>query len=131
MLEALFLAAVAAALTVGDPNAPTVIGVMLLAWLLVALFEWASWLDEPHFGRGLPPRYVVPQAALPPPRLVEQGRRAEAAPPLDRSGYPEPATDDTELTWVVGPGEWGPAPGVRCSRTGRCSTPAPSARTRR
>lgn len=58
VLEVLFLAAVAAALTAADLNAPTVIGLMLLGWVVVALFEWAAWLDEPHFGSGLPPRYT-------------------------------------------------------------------------
>ena len=68
VLEVLFLAGVAAALTVADLRPAAVIGLMAAAWVVVALLEWAAWLGEPHYGRGLPPRYYVPQVALPPPQ---------------------------------------------------------------
>jgi hypothetical protein len=55
---------------------------MALAWVVVALLEWTAWLDEPHYGRGLPPRYYVPQVALPPPRAVEQGGLAYPVVPV-------------------------------------------------
>ena len=56
-------------------------GVMLVGWLVVALYEWATTRELPHYGRGLPPRYYVPQVSLPPPRPLEQL-------PAQRSGYP-------------------------------------------
>ena len=81
VLEVLFLAGVAAALTVADLRPAAVIALMAVALVVVWLFEWASWLDQPHYGRGLPPRYYVPHVALPPPRPVEQYRGG---------GYPDP-----------------------------------------
>ena len=98
----LFLAAVAAALTAADLNAPTVIGLMLLGWVVVALFEWAAWLDEPHFGSGLPPRYYVPQPALPPPRVIDQNGVDQ-----ESVGYPVSEQSDEESTWIASPEEWG------------------------
>jgi hypothetical protein len=67
-------------------------GVMLLGWLVIALYEWAATRELPHYGRGLPPRYYVPQVSLPPPRQLEQLR----------SGYPAPALDD-QATWIASP----------------------------
>ena len=95
--EVLFLVAVAAALTIAELRPVVVAGVMLLGWLVVALFEWAAWLDEPHFGSGLPPRYYVPQVALPPARPVEQLG----------SGYPDSQEREEELTWIDSPSAWG------------------------
>ena len=71
---------------------------MAVAWVVVALLEWTAWLDEPHYGRGLPPRYYVPHVALPPAgRAVRQGEPA----------YPIlPAVDD-EPTFVASTQEWG------------------------
>ena len=66
VLEVLFLAGVAAALTVADLRPAAVIVLMVIAWVIVVLLEWTAWLDEPHYGRGLPPRYYVPHVALPP-----------------------------------------------------------------
>ena len=98
ILELVFLAGVAAAVTVAELRPAGVIAVMALAWIVVALLEWTAWLDEPHYGRGLPPRYYVPQVALPPSRAVEQGGarysvapRPVARPPVRR---PEPDLDD-------------------------------------
>jgi hypothetical protein len=85
VLEVLFLAGVAAALTVADLRTAAVIALMAVALVVVWLFEWASWLDQPHYGRGLPPRYYVPHVALPPPRPVEQYRGG---------GYPVLEPDD-------------------------------------
>lgn len=101
LLEVLFLAGVAAAATVAELRPLLVVGIMALAWLLVALFEWASWLGRPHYGRGLPPRYYVPQVALPAPRPVEQRS----------SAYPESAhvEDDATATWIVSAAEWATA----------------------
>ena len=88
VVEALFLGALAAALVVADLEPLEIAGVMLLGWLVVALYEWAATRELPHYGRGLPPRYYVPQVALPPPRQLDQLH----VPP--GSGYPaaEPTT---------------------------------------
>jgi hypothetical protein len=98
VLEALFLAGVAAAVTVAQLRPAGVIVLMAIAWVIVALLEWTAWLDEPHYGRGLPPRFYVPQVALPPPRAVEQPGH-----------YPvilEPADEPTFVTSVT---EWATA----------------------
>lgn len=96
LLEVIFLAGVAAALTYADLRPAAVVALMAIAWVVVVLLEWTAWLDEPHYGRGLPPRYYVPHVALPPPRAVEQGE--EAYPVL-------PAYDD-EPTFVASTQEW-------------------------
>ncbi len=96
VLEVLFLAGVAAALTVADLRPVAVIGLMAAAWIVVALIEWSAWLGEPHYGRGLPPRYYVPQVALPPRRPVEQYR----------GGYPVLGIHDDEPTFVASTTEW-------------------------
>ncbi len=96
VLEVLFLAGVAAALTVADLQPAAVVGLMAAAWVVVALIEWAAWVGEPHYGRGLPPRYYVPQVALPPPRPVEQYR----------GGYPVLGVHDDEPTFVASTTEW-------------------------
>jgi hypothetical protein len=98
LLEVAFLAGVAAAVTVARLHAPAVIATMAVAWILVALLEWTAWRDVPHYGRGLPPRYYVPQVALPPPRAVAQ-RRPYA--------YPAHAVADEEATWIAPAGDWG------------------------
>lgn len=73
-LEVVFLAGVAAALTVADLRPAAVIALMVVALVVVWFAEWIAFLDEPHYGRGLPPRYYVPHVALPPPRPIEQYR---------------------------------------------------------
>jgi hypothetical protein len=91
LLEVLFLGGVAAALTFAELRPAAIIAVMAVAWVVVALLEWTAWLDEPHYGRGLPPRYYVPHVALPPPVGIQQGEPA----------YPIlPAVDD-EPTFVA------------------------------
>lgn len=97
LLEVIFLAGVAAALTYADLRPAVIVAVMAVAWAVVALLEWTAWLDEPHYGRGLPPRYYVPHVALPPPLAVEQGE----------ASYPAlPAADD-EPTFIASTQEWG------------------------
>ena len=116
ILEVVFLAGVAAAVTVAELRPAGVIAVMAIAWIVVALLEWTAWLDEPHYGRGLPPRYYVPQVALPPSRAVEQGvgrypvtPRPVVRPPVRR---PEPNLDDAPTferpaaEWAAEIGEW-------------------------
>ena len=65
-LEVAFLAVVTAVLVAAQVEPLWVVVVMLLAWVLVALFEWVAWRDEPHWASGQPPRYYVPQQPLPP-----------------------------------------------------------------
>ncbi|HWB21730.1 MAG TPA: hypothetical protein VG652_02455 [Gaiellaceae bacterium] len=90
-LEVLFLAALAAALSFGDLRPLVIAGLMLLGWLLVGLLEWVTWRDQAHYGRGLPPRYYVPQMALPEPRPVEQPWRS----------YPAPEEHEEARTWIA------------------------------
>jgi hypothetical protein len=75
---------------------------MALAWVVVALLEWTAWLDQPHYGRGLPPRYYVPNTALPPPQpVVQRGARY----PVPRPRRAAPGTDDAP-TFVAPAAEW-------------------------
>ena len=129
LLEVLFLAGVAAALTYADLRPAAVVALMAIAWVVVVLLEWTAWLDEPHYGRGLPPRYYVPHVALPPPRAVEQGEEAyPVLPPYDD----EPTFVASTQEWAAGLAEWPePASETRSSpcrpwgRRGRHSRPAP------
>jgi len=88
--EALFLVALAVALTLARLDPIEIAGAMLLGWLVVAAIEWAAWRSEPHYGSGLPPRYHVPLVRLPPPQPLEQ---------VDQ-GYPEASRDDAP-TWIA------------------------------
>ncbi len=116
ILELVFLAGVAAAVTVAELRPAGVIVVMALAWIVVALLEWTAWLDEPHYGRGLPPRYYVPQVALPPSRAVEQGGGRYPVAPRPVARQPvrrrEPDIDDAPTferpaaEWTAEIGEW-------------------------
>src|SRR5438270_4309516 len=94
ILEVLFLLALAIALTLSDLTPLEIAGVMLLGWLVVALFEWAAWRGEPHYGSGLPPRYYVPRVNLPPAQPLEQ-----VAPAYPDAGYPE--ARDEAPTWIA------------------------------
>jgi len=93
VLEVAFLAALAAALTFADLQAYQIVGVMLLGWVLVVVFEWGALRGRAHYGSGLPPRWYLPRVTLPPPRPLEQVS----------SGYPaaEAATDAP--TWIASP----------------------------
>jgi hypothetical protein len=74
LLEALFLAGLAAALAVARLRSEEIVGAMALGWVLVAVLEWAAWRGGPHYGSGLPPRYYVPRLNLPPAALVQATR---------------------------------------------------------
>jgi hypothetical protein len=89
VLEVLFLLALAVALTLTNLSPLEIAGVMLVGWVVVALFEWAAWREEPHYGSGLPPRYYVPQVNLPPAQPLEQVA----------NGYPE--ARDEAPTWIA------------------------------
>jgi hypothetical protein len=88
--EALFLVALAVALTLARLDAIEIAGVMLLGWVVVAAIEWLAWRGEPHYGSGMPPRYHVPLVRLPEPQPLEQVQQ----------GYPE-ATRDDAPTWIA------------------------------
>src|SRR5262249_53895785 len=68
---------------------------MLAGCLVVALYEWAATRELPHYGRGLPPRYYVPQVLLPPPRQLDQL-------PSRPLAYPAADLDD-QATWIASP----------------------------
>ena len=87
--EVLFLIALAVAVALTDLRPLEIAGVMLVGWLIVALLEWASWRERPHYGSGLPPRYYLPQVSLPPAQPLEQVA----------AGYPE--TRDEAPTWIA------------------------------
>jgi hypothetical protein len=80
-LEVAFLVALAVALAFTGLRAYEIVGLMLVGWLLAAVFEWGALRSRPHYGRGRPPRFYVPQVSLPPPRPLEQvaNRYATAA----------------------------------------------------
>jgi hypothetical protein len=90
VLEVVFLAALAAGLAFARLSTLEIGGAMVLGWLVVVVLEWAAWRGEPHFGRGLPPRYYVPQVALPPARPLEQ------VP----ASYPDARRDEAP-TWIA------------------------------
>lgn len=89
VLEVLFLLALAVVLTLTNLSPLEIAAVMLVGWIVVALFEWAAWREEPHYGSGLPPRYYVPQVSLPPAQPLEQVA----------TGYPE--ARDEAPTWIA------------------------------
>ena len=89
-LEVLFLAALATGLALAELRPLEIVGVMAVGWVVVALLEWAAWRGEPHYGRGLPPRYYVPSTSLPPPQPLEQVY----------AGYPDPQRDEAP-TWIA------------------------------
>src|SRR5438128_3611600 len=93
LLEVLFLAALAAALIFDHLRAAEIGAVMLVAWVVVAVFEWGALRQHAHYASGLPPRWSVPQMSLPPPRPLE---------PVG-AGYPalEPAAEAP--TWIASP----------------------------
>lgn len=93
VLEVLFLLALAVALTLAKLDPLEIGGVMLVGWVIVALFEWAAWRNEPHYGSGLPPRYYVPRVDLPPAQPLEQ------VPTYPDTGYPE--AREEAPTWIA------------------------------
>ena len=124
LLEVLFLLALAVVLTLTNLKPIEIAGVMLIGWIVVALFEWAAWRDEPHYGSGLPPRYYVPQVSLPPAQPLEQVA----------AGYPE--ARDEAPTWIASAalreemlGEWPiaapPEPPVSPPVSAPATTPEP------
>src|SRR5215212_9099890 len=106
--EVMFLVALAVAVVLADLRPLLIAGVMLAGWVIVALLEWAAWRDEPHYASGLPPRYYVPPASLPPRQPLEQVAR-----------YPSTEQRDEAPTWIASAalraevlGAWPVAPGT-------------------
>ena len=92
-VEVAFLAALAAALTFADLQAYEIAGVMVLGWVLVAVFEWGALRARPHYGSGSPPRWYSPKVTLPPPRPLEQFS----------AGYPAAEAPSDAPTWIASP----------------------------
>ena len=94
ILEVAFLAALAAALTFAELERYAIVGVMLVGWVLVVVFEWGALRTRPHFGSGSPPRWYTPPVKLPPPRPLEQFS----------AGYPAAAEAPSDApTWIASP----------------------------
>src|SRR5437763_11609075 len=93
IVEVVFLAALAAALTFARLQIYQVVGVMLLGWLLVTVFEWGALRARPHYGSGAPPRWYSPKVTLPPPRPLEQFS----------AGYPAAEAPSDAPTWIASP----------------------------
>lgn len=91
VVEVTFLAALAVALRFAGLRAYEVVGVMVLGWLIAAVFEWGALRGQAHYGSGSPARWYVPQLSLPPPRPLEQVS----------AGYPAELGD--EPTWIASP----------------------------
>ena len=90
LLEALFLAAVAAAAAIADLDAVAIAGIMVGAWVLVALIEWAaSRADRRQELPAFAPSPSAPAAADP----------AWFSPPVDHTILDAGAGDgDTAVT---------------------------------
>jgi hypothetical protein len=110
-LEVAFLVGLAVVLGVADVDPLVVVATMVVGWVLVALLEWASWREEPHWGSGSPPRYYVPPTELPPRRAVDL--RYE-------QGYPAPQREVESPTWIA-------TPEMRRAVLGAWPVPAPAA----
>ena len=80
LLELLFLVAVAVLVAVAGLDTPVIVGVMLVAWLVVAAAEWAS-------DRAARERRAL---AYGPPRVVR-------APPAQDPSWLEPPSERTAL----------------------------------
>ncbi len=92
-LEVLFLVALAVGVALAELRPLVIAAVMLVGWIIVALLEWAASREQPHYGSGLPPRYYVPQVAMPPRRPLEQVG----------SIYPASERRDEAPTWIAPP----------------------------
>src|SRR3954469_6925024 len=70
--------------------------VIVIAWVIVPLLEWAAWHSEAHWASGQPPRYYVPQQSLPPRPPTRE------LPPFTRYPRPEPRESEAP-TWIAPP----------------------------
>jgi hypothetical protein len=117
LLEALFLAGLAAALAVARLRSGEIVGAMAVGWVLVAVLEWAAWRGRPHYGSGLPPRYYVPRLNLPPAAPVQPARSSgfPTSPRAEETVWRAASAVRTETIgdWPLAvPGAGDPRPGV-------------------
>ena len=89
-VEALYLAALTAALAFSSLRPALIVLAMLCGWTLVAALEWTATARRPHYAAGLPPRWRTPAFALPPAQPLEQVTPA----------YPQPGVDEA-ATWIA------------------------------
>ena len=89
-VEALYLAALTAALAFSSLSPALIVVAMLCGWTLVAALEWTATSRRPHYAAGLPPRWRAPAFTLPPAQPLEQ-----VAP-----AYPQPEVDEA-ATWIA------------------------------
>jgi hypothetical protein len=94
LLEALFLAAAAAAAAIADLDAVAIGGVMVGAWVLVALIEWAA--SRADRSGELP---VFAPAPAPPPGADP----AWYSPPVEQTLLERPGESVTEVTRLPPP----------------------------
>src|SRR3954468_21379951 len=95
-LEAGFLLPVAGILAAADIEPVWIAVIMLIAWVIVALLEWAAWHGEAHWASGRPPRYYVPQQPQPPRPPTRE------LPPFTRYPRAEPRESEAP-TWIAPP----------------------------
>lgn len=81
---AIFLALIALGLWLLDAEWPAILGVMVAAWTLAALVEWAAWRQE-RVGRIFPHREAPERRPSVPPGLAEPAGSGVLFPPA-----PEP-----------------------------------------
>jgi hypothetical protein len=98
LLEALFLAGVAAAAAVAELDAPVIAAVMAGAWMLVALIEWAASRAE----RRRDARVLMPAPTPPEPVPADP---AWFVPPVERTMLEAPADSDTAATKLPPPAD--------------------------
>jgi hypothetical protein len=98
LLEALFLAGVAAAAAVAKLDAPVIAGVMAGAWVLVALIEWAASRAELRRDER-----VLMQAPRPPEPVPADP--AWFVPPVERTMLEAPADSVTAVTKLPPPAD--------------------------
>lgn len=102
LLEALFLAAVAAAAAIAELDAVAIAGVMVGAWVLVALIEWAaSRADRRQELPAFAPAPVAPPGADPAwysPPVEQTLLDAGGLDPVTAITRLPPSPDDIEAT---------------------------------
>ena len=81
-LEAVFLIAVAVAAGIAALDPIWIVAVMAIAWVLVALSEWAAWRERPRFDARRS------HYAWPPPTPVPPLELAPAPPPIELAPIP-------------------------------------------
>lgn len=94
LLEGLFLAACAAAAAIADLDAVAIAGVMIGAWVLVALIEWAA----SRADRRREELLLAQPPALVPATVVPRVDPAWYSPPVEQTLLDAGAADATAVT---------------------------------